>query len=89
MIGWAPQTTMLSHPSIEGFVSHCGWNSTLESIWFGVLIAAWTMDAEQQLNAFQLLVEFGMVVEIKENSRMVVSLQAIIRFIDEHLVFDK
>ena len=54
-----------------------------------VLITAWPIDTEQQLNAFQLLVEFRMAVEIKEKSRMVVSLQAIICFIDEHLMFDK
>jgi len=65
VIGWAPQTAVLSHPSVGGFVSHCGWNSTLESIWFGVPIAAWPIDAEQQLNAFQLLVDLGMAAEIK------------------------
>ncbi|KAI3772056.1 hypothetical protein L6452_03230 [Arctium lappa] len=65
VIGWAPQTAVLSHPSVGGFVSHCGWNSTLESIWYGVPIAAWPVYAEQQLNAFQLVVELGMSAEIK------------------------
>ncbi|GKC06307.1 UDP-glycosyltransferase 71E1 [Tanacetum coccineum] len=35
IIGWAPQMEVLSHSSIGGFVSHCGWNSVLESIWCG------------------------------------------------------
>ncbi|XVF71124.1 hypothetical protein PTKIN_Ptkin12aG0010500 [Pterospermum kingtungense] len=35
IIGWAPQVAILNHSAIGGFVSHCGWNSTLESIWFG------------------------------------------------------
>ncbi|XP_063945835.1 anthocyanidin 3-O-glucosyltransferase 6 [Daucus carota subsp. sativus] len=65
VIGWAPQVTVLSHPSVGGFVSHCGWNSTLESIWFGVPMAAWPLYAEQQLNAFKLVKELGFAVEIK------------------------
>ncbi|XP_011001028.1 PREDICTED: anthocyanidin 3-O-glucosyltransferase 2-like [Populus euphratica] len=69
IIGWAPQTDILAHPSVGGFVSHCGWNSVLESIWFGVPIAAWPLYAEQQLNAFQIIVELGLGVEIKMDYR--------------------
>lgn len=65
VIGWAPQVDVLAHPSIGGFVSHCGWNSTLEGIRFGVPIAAWPLYAEQQLNAFELVVELGLAVEVK------------------------
>ncbi|KAG6743571.1 hypothetical protein POTOM_052270 [Populus tomentosa] len=69
IIGWAPQTDILAHPSVGGFVSHCGWNSILESIWFGVPIAAWPLYAEQQFNAFQIVVELGLGVEIKMDYR--------------------
>lgn len=65
VIGWAPQVEVLSHPSVGGFVSHCGWNSTLESVWCGVPVATWPMYAEQQMNAFELVKELGMAVEIK------------------------
>ncbi|XP_057959798.1 anthocyanidin 3-O-glucosyltransferase 2-like [Malania oleifera] len=80
IIGWAPQVAILSHPSIGGFVSHCGWNSTLESVWCGVPIATWPMYAEQRINAFQMVKELGLSVEItldykkelwKESSRIV------------------
>ncbi|CAK7345184.1 unnamed protein product [Dovyalis caffra] len=69
VIGWAPQIDILAHPSVGGFVSHCGWNSTLESIWFDVPIAAWPLYAEQQFNAFQMIVELGLAVEIKMDYR--------------------
>lgn len=69
VIGWAPQVAVLSHPAVGGFVSHCGWNSTLESIWFGVPIATWPMYAEQQCNAFQLVRELGLAAEIKMDYR--------------------
>ncbi|KAG5252519.1 anthocyanidin O-glucosyltransferase [Salix suchowensis] len=69
IIGWAPQIDILGHPSVGGFVSHCGWNSVLESIWFGVPIATWPLYAEQQFNAFTLIVEMGLGVEIKMDYR--------------------
>ncbi|WCJ28112.1 UDP-Glycosyltransferase superfamily protein [Euphorbia peplus] len=65
IIGWAPQTAILGHSAIGGFVSHCGWNSTLESLWFGVPIAVWPLDAEQQLNAFELVKELELAAEIQ------------------------
>lgn len=51
---WAPQTQILSHPSTGGFLSHCGWNSTLESVTCGVPMIAWPLYAEQKMNAITL-----------------------------------
>ncbi|XP_059653393.1 anthocyanidin 3-O-glucosyltransferase 2-like [Cornus florida] len=69
VIGWAPQVAVLSHPAVGGFVSHCGWNSTLESMWCGVPMAAWPQYAEQQMNAFEIVRELGVAVEIKMDYR--------------------
>ncbi|KAL1212320.1 UDP-glycosyltransferase 72D1 [Cardamine amara subsp. amara] len=38
---WAPQVEILSHGSIGGFLSHCGWSSVLESLTKGVPIVVW------------------------------------------------
>jgi hydroquinone glucosyltransferase len=48
---WAPQVRVLSHPATAAFVSHCGWNSTLESMVAGVPMVAWPLHAEQRMNA--------------------------------------
>ncbi|KAK4855808.1 hypothetical protein QYF36_011128 [Acer negundo] len=67
--GWVPQVEVLAHKAIVGFVSHCGWNSILESLWYGVPIVTWPLYAEQQLNAFTMVKEFGLAVEMRLDSR--------------------
>ncbi|XP_024978360.1 anthocyanidin 3-O-glucosyltransferase 2-like [Cynara cardunculus var. scolymus] len=64
VVGWLPQTAVLAHVAVGGFVSHCGWNSILESLWYGVPIATWPIYNEQSLNAHQLVKEVGLAVEI-------------------------
>ncbi|KAF8408580.1 hypothetical protein HHK36_004643 [Tetracentron sinense] len=67
--GWVPQVAVLAHQAIGGFVSHCGWNSTLESLWNGVPILTWPIYAEQQLNAFEMVKELGLAVEMRLDYR--------------------
>ena len=66
--GWAPQIAILSHPAVGGFVTHCGWNSTLETVAAGVPIVAWPLYAEQFLNV-KLIVDvlkIGVSVGVEE-----------------------
>ncbi|KAK6939502.1 UDP-glucuronosyl/UDP-glucosyltransferase [Dillenia turbinata] len=60
---WAPQVSILSHPSTGGFLTHCGWNSTLESVVHGVPMIAWPLYAEQKMNAKMLSKETGIAIK--------------------------
>ncbi|KAL3505718.1 hypothetical protein ACH5RR_031100 [Cinchona calisaya] len=60
---WAPQAKILEHSSTGGFVSHCGWSSTIESLYYGVPLIAMPMHHDQPFNA-RLLVEFGVGIEV-------------------------
>ncbi|KAG9147177.1 hypothetical protein Leryth_005409 [Lithospermum erythrorhizon] len=61
--GWAPQAKILKHPSIGGFVSHCGWNSVMESMKYGVPIIAMPMHLDQPINS-RLVEEVGVGIEV-------------------------
>ncbi|KAJ6896383.1 hypothetical protein NC651_022555 [Populus alba x Populus x berolinensis] len=48
--GWAPQVLILDHKAVGGFMTHCGWNSTLEGVTAGVPMVTWPLGAEQFCN---------------------------------------
>ncbi|XP_073157937.1 zeatin O-glucosyltransferase-like [Henckelia pumila] len=63
---WAPQLEILGHPATGGFLSHCGWNSCMESISMGVPIAAWPMHSDQPRNAALITKILKIGVAVKE-----------------------
>ncbi|CAH2080455.1 unnamed protein product [Thlaspi arvense] len=51
MVSWAPQEEVLAHPAIGGFLTHSGWNSTIESIVEGLPMVCWAYHIDQLVNS--------------------------------------
>ncbi|MCO5583766.1 hypothetical protein L7F22_037680 [Adiantum nelumboides] len=69
IVTWAPQMQVLQHIAVGVFITHCGWNSVLESLWEGVPMVACPRAAEQRCNA-RLVVEdwkVGMEMEREDD----------------------
>ncbi|KAL2631657.1 hypothetical protein R1flu_016343 [Riccia fluitans] len=66
---WVSQQDVLVHPSTAAFISHCGWNSTLESIIAGVPIITHPLWADQHMNARHLVSRLKVAVEIKHETK--------------------
>ncbi|CAM8901520.1 unnamed protein product [Rhodiola kirilowii] len=69
--GWAPQVLILDHPSVGGFVTHCGWNSALEGISAGLPMVTWPLFAEQFFNQKLItdVLKLGVEVGVQKWSR--------------------
>ncbi|CAD5170466.1 unnamed protein product, partial [Musa acuminata subsp. malaccensis] len=64
--GWAPQLEILAHPSMGAFMSHCGWNSCMESLCMGVPMIAWPMHSDQPTNAALVTEHLKVGVTVRE-----------------------
>ncbi|KAH7522875.1 hypothetical protein JRO89_XSUnG0091300 [Xanthoceras sorbifolium] len=64
LASWCQQEQVLNHPSIGGFLTHNGWNSTIESVGSGVPMVCWPFFAEQQTNCRFACTEWGIGMEI-------------------------
>ncbi|CAN6343567.1 unnamed protein product [Urochloa humidicola] len=61
---WAPQVDVLRHRAAGAFVTHCGWNSTLEAVAAGIPMLCWPLYAEQGLNKVFIVEEMRLGVEM-------------------------
>ncbi|EOY04856.1 UDP-glycosyltransferase 89C1, putative [Theobroma cacao] len=69
--GWAPQVAILGHRAVGSYLTHCGWNSTMEGILGGVLLLMWPMQADHFNNAKLLVDEQGAAIKVCEGLKSV------------------
>ena len=62
---------MVQHEAVAAFVTHCGWNSTLEAITAGLPMICWPLYAEQGMNKVFMVEEMKIAVEMQGYEELV------------------
>jgi UDP:flavonoid glycosyltransferase YjiC (YdhE family) len=61
---WVPQAEVVQHEAVGAFVTHCGWNSTLEAIMSALPMICWPLYAEQAMNKVIMVEEMKIAVSL-------------------------
>eukprot|EP00252_Welwitschia_mirabilis_P024025 TRINITY_DN696_c0_g1_i4.p1 TRINITY_DN696_c0_g1~~TRINITY_DN696_c0_g1_i4.p1 ORF type:complete len:482 (-),score=35.18 TRINITY_DN696_c0_g1_i4:367-1812(-) len=69
VVRWCAQMSVLSHVSIGGFLSHCGWNSTMESICNGVPMLCLPLGHDQWTNSKMIVNVWRFGVSVREDNK--------------------
>ncbi|KAF6985291.1 hypothetical protein CFC21_003176 [Triticum aestivum] len=69
VVPWCDQLKVLCHPSIGGFITHCGMNSTLEALYAGVPMLTLPIAFDQPINSRRIVDEWKVGYSLKEKAR--------------------
>lgn len=69
IVEWAPQKEVLANDAVGGFWSHCGWNSTLESICEGIPMLCSPFSGDQNVNRRYVCDVWNVGLELEEFER--------------------
>ncbi|GKA55342.1 UDP-glycosyltransferase 74G1-like protein, partial [Tanacetum coccineum] len=83
IVAWCKQLDVLRHESVGCFVTHCGFNSTLEAISLGVPVVAMPQWADQITNGKCLEDIWGVGVRVKADDKGMVNRDNLVSCIKE------
>ncbi|CAN6168126.1 unnamed protein product [Urochloa humidicola] len=66
VVAWAPQRDVLRHRAVGCFLTHAGWNSTLEAVAEGVPMVCWPFFGDQQINSRLVGAVWGNGLDMKD-----------------------
>ncbi|KAL1825154.1 hypothetical protein ACET3Z_011932 [Daucus carota] len=67
IVSWVFQEEVLAHPAIGLFLTHSGWNSTLESLVEGVPMICWPYFVDQQVNSRLVQEVWKVGIDLKDS----------------------
>lgn len=85
IFSWAPQKKILSHPAIACFISHCGWNSTIEGVYNGVPFLCWPFCSDQLMNMTYLCDVWKVGLGFEKDENGVISREEIKKKVEQLL----
>lgn len=89
ILSCAPQLSVLSHPSIACFITHCGWNSTMESISMGVPMICWPCSGDQFINRLYIVEVWKVGLSFNSNRDDMVEAMEIVKVVERLLSIDE
>nr|KYP47515.1 Limonoid UDP-glucosyltransferase [Cajanus cajan] len=91
VVQWSPQVEVLAHPSVACYLSHCGWNSTMEALASGVPMLTFSQISDQVTNAKFVVDVYGVGIRVRgdETEEKVISRDEIQRLLVEAMVGPK
>ncbi|KAG9440591.1 hypothetical protein H6P81_020756 [Aristolochia fimbriata] len=81
MVSWAPQQKVLAHRAVACFVSHCGWNSTMEGLSNGVPFLCWPYFSDQFLDMKYICEVWKTGLELKADENGIITREEIRRMV--------
>ncbi|EPS73117.1 hypothetical protein M569_01639, partial [Genlisea aurea] len=70
IIPWSNQLEVLSNPAVGGFLTHNGWNSTVESIWYGVPMICFPFTFDQPVNRKLVVDDWKIGINLSEDGSL-------------------
>ncbi|XP_011080776.1 UDP-glycosyltransferase 87A2 [Sesamum indicum] len=81
VVPWCDQLKVLCHPSVGGFWSHCGWNSTKEGAFAGVPMLTFPIFWDQVTNSKMIVDDWKMGLRVKKDDESVVTRDEVARIV--------
>uniref|UniRef100_A0ACD5ZGU3 Uncharacterized protein n=1 Tax=Avena sativa TaxID=4498 RepID=A0ACD5ZGU3_AVESA len=69
VVAWAPQGGVLAHEAVGCYLTHCGWNSTLEAIHHGVRLLCYPVSGDQFINSAFIVKMWGIGIRLRSTGR--------------------
>uniref|UniRef100_A0A5B6Z8I9 Glycosyltransferase n=1 Tax=Davidia involucrata TaxID=16924 RepID=A0A5B6Z8I9_DAVIN len=89
VVTWCPQLEVLAHHAVGCFITHCGWNSTVEAISFGVPLVAMPQFLDQVTNAYFVEQFWGVGIKPEADEKGLANREEIYRCIREIMHGDR